>query len=404
MRAVELLVEAKSVHMQHAEDLLLDHGYEGAVSALNHFESVRQMLAKGKGHKGKVTVKWDGSPAVFAGIDPVDGKFFVGTKAVLSKNPKYIKSPADAKKYYSEQPELAKKLVAAYKFLRNLGITGILQGDLMFTEGDVKEETIDGEQYLTFTPNTITYAVPANSELAKAIRRAKIGVVFHTTHDTGSELLRDTAMSFGVDLSTLRQDPNVWMDDATYKDYTGIASLTPEEDAFIKKEIAVAQGRLKKLGKKGISTVLGNADFKSNIQPFINKRVRTGDHIGNTQDFVRDFIEYFAELKQQGIENLSPANQKKRLQKIADKKAFVKKNLVDIYSFIDLYNHLNEIKLALIKKLNALDSLKTFIKSEEGYQVTAPEGYVAIGHDGGAVKLVDRLEFTRQNFAKKRDV
>lgn len=400
MRGLELLIEAKNVHMTHAEDMLLNHGYDGAVSALNHFESVRKMLAKGKGDRGKVTVKWDGSPAIFVGVDPTDGQFFVGTKAVLSKEPKYIKSPADAKKYYSEQPELANKLVAAYKSLRNLGITGILQGDLMFTEGDVKEETIDGEPYLTFTPNTITYAVPANSELAKTIRRAKIGVVFHTTHGAG-EALRDTGMSFGVDLSELRHTPDVWMDDATYKDYTGVASLTPEEDAFLKKEISAAASRVKKLGKKGINTVLGNSDFKSNIQPFINKRVRSGQHIGNTQEFVKDFIEYFAELKQEGMAELSPANQKKRLQKIADKKQFVKQNLVDIYGFIDLYNHLNEIKLALIKKLNTLDSLKTFIKSEDGYSVTAPEGYVAIGHDGNAVKLVDRLEFTRQNFARR---
>ena len=400
MRAYEILTEAKNVHMVHLEDLLLDKGYSGAVQALNYAESVRRMLAKGKGQRGKVTVKWDGSPAIFTGTDPSDGKFFVGTKAVLSKNPKYIKSPADVRKYYNDQPELGKKLLAAYKFLRNLGISGVVQGDLMFTEGDVKEETIDGEKYLTFTPNTITYAVPKNSELGKKIARAKLGIVFHTTHEAG-ESLRDTEMHFGVDTDEFRKDPDVWVDDATYKDYTGIASLTPSEDAFLKNELGSAKDRLNQLGKKGIQTILDNKEFKKEIQPFINQRVRTGEHIGNTADFVRAFLDYYVEKVNKGAEDLKPAFQKKRQQKIDDEKSFIQKNKQEIYQFIDLYNHLNEIKLLLINKLNTLDSVKTFIKGDNGYEVTNPEGFVAIGHDGNAVKLVNRLEFSKQNFAAR---
>jgi hypothetical protein len=53
----------------------------------------------------------------------------------------------------------------------------------------------------------------------------------------------------------------------------------------------------------------------------------------------------------------------------------------------------------LLQKMQQVENIGTFIKTDDGYRVTAPEGFVAIGHDGGAVKLVDRIEFSRQNFA-----
>jgi len=406
MRAYELLneavlAEAKSVHMTHLEDLLLDRGYDGAVEALSYAESVRNMLAKGKGDRGNVTVKWDGSPAIFAGTDPSDGKFFVGTKAVLSKNPKYIKSPADVRKYYNDQPDLGKTLLAAHKFLQKLGISGVVQGDLMFTEGEVTTEDFDGEAHYVFTPNTITYAVPVDSDLGRTIARAKLGIVLHTTHEAG-ESLRDTEMSFGVDISGLNDTPDVWVDDATYKDYTGVVSLTPEEDKNIKQEIAAATKRLKQLGKANFETIISNPDFKRHIQPFINKRVRTGEYISDTTEFVKGFFEFFQEKTKKGIEDLKPNFQQKRLDKIDAKKAFLEENEKALYALLDLYVHLNNIKLLLIKKLNVIDGVKTFIKSEEGgYDVTNPEGFVAIGSDGNAVKLVDRLEFSKMNFARR---
>jgi hypothetical protein len=48
-----------------------------------------------------------------------------------------------------------------------------------------------------------------------------------------------------------------------------------------------------------------------------------------------------------------------------------------------------------------VEGIGTFQKTGDGYRVTAPEGFVAIGHDGGAIKLVDRLEFSRTNFLSK---
>ena len=402
MRAWELLFEAsgKNVHLVHLEDLIFDHGYKGAMRAVKLATGVRNTLAQGRGKQGKVTVKWDGSPAIITGIDPADGKFFIGTKSAFAKASKTIKRPGDVEKYYSEQPELGIKLLAAFNNLRKLGIKGILQGDLMFTDGDVKEETIDGADYLTFTPNTITYAVPVDSNLGNTIKRAKLGIVFHTAYD-GEGSLQNVTSSFDVDISNLKKTPDVWFDDATYKDYTGIASLTPEEDAELKREIIAAKARISELGKN-LDVVIENPEFKKNLPMYINQNVREGEHMKDPYEFTKDFLEFYKGRVLKDIDKIkSDKAINARHQKISDKELWIEEHKETIYKIIDLYNHLNEIKLVMVNKLNTLDGLKTFIRSYDGYDVTNPEGFVAVGHDGNAVKLVDRLEFSRQNFNKE---
>lgn len=402
MRAFELLTEAaKNTHMVHLEDLVLDHGYAGVVKALQVASGVRNTLAKGKGKRGKVTVKWDGSPAIIAGIDPEDGKFFIGTKSAFAKASKKIKRLGDVDKYYSEQQDLASKLTAAFNYLRKLGISGILQGDLMFTENDVQRQVIDGEEYLTFTPNTITYAVPVESELGKKIKRAKLGIVFHTAYE-GGDTLQDTESSFHVDVTGLKQTPDVWFEDATYKDYTGLASLTPEEDQFLKQEIIAAKARLAEIGKDKLNAVVSNPEFKKTIQIFINGKVRQGEHIRDPQAFTKSFLEFYKERTLKDIPNLKSDKAKDaRYDKVSQKEQFLEEYKETIYQLIDLYNHLIEIKLVLVDKLNTIDGLRTFVRSGNGYNVTNPEGFVAVGNDGGAVKLVNRLEFSRQNFNRR---
>jgi len=183
----EYLIEKKNTHMEHAEDDVLNGGVEGTRDSINALRAVRDMLAGHSKSKVDISVKWDGAPAVFAGQDPTDGKFFVGTKSVFSKTePKLCKSTADIKKFYGEAEGLAAKLEVALKYLSKLGIGGVFQGDLMFTPGDLEQININGQDYITFTPNTITYAVPVDSLLAKKILRAKIGIIFHTKYEGDS--------------------------------------------------------------------------------------------------------------------------------------------------------------------------------------------------------------------------
>jgi hypothetical protein len=175
------LTEQKNTHMNHLEDMILLGGVSGARESINYLQALRNMLAGHTGNHIKTTLKWDGAPAIICGIDPTDGKFFVAKKSVFNKNPKVYKTPADVEADTSG--DLATKLKLALLHFAKLGIEGVIQGDLLYTAADIKHESIDGEEYITFQPNTIVYAVPANSTLAKTITASKIGVVWHTTYE-----------------------------------------------------------------------------------------------------------------------------------------------------------------------------------------------------------------------------
>ena len=398
-----LLTESKNTHLEHLEDLIFNQGYQGATSAIDYVESLRKMLADGTGSTASVTVKWDGSPAVFCGIDPQDGKFFVGTKSIFAKEPKLCKTAKNIQKYYEDKPELAEKLYQALKHLPKLNIGGIVQGDLMFTEGDVSTAKIKGDDCYVFTPNTITYAVPTNTGIGDRIGRAKLGIIFHTSYE-GPDIANLKA-SYGVNTASFTPHKDVWFDDATYKDYTGVASLTPQEDSHITKMLFAATQTLEKVGKAKIDAVLGNRQFAKTIKPFVNQQVRKGEQITDPNKFLKDFMLYYTDIQMKDIEALkggidSPAA-RARLDKIKEKEQWIADNANTLTGILAVYKRIIEMKMFLINKLSKVDAIGTFQKTSDGYRVTSPKGFVALGHDGGAVKLVDRLEFSRTNFMKR---
>ena len=399
-----LLTESKNTHLEHLEDLIFNQGYQGATSAIDYVESLRKMLADGTGSTASVTVKWDGSPAVFCGIDPQDGRFFVGTKSIFAKEPKLCKTAKNIQKYYEDKPELAEKLYQALKHLPKLNIGGIVQGDLMFTEGDVSTAKIKGDDCYVFTPNTITYAVPTNTGIGERIGRAKLGIIFHTSYE-GPDIANLKA-SYGVNTASFTPHKDVWFDDATYKDYTGVASLTPQEDSHITKMLFAATQTLEKVGKAKIDAVLGDRQFSKTIKPFVNQQVRKGEQITDPNKFLKDFMLYYTDIHMKDIEALkggidSPAA-RARLDKIKEKEQWIADNANTLTGILAVYKRIIEMKMFLINKLSKVDSIGTFQKTSDGYRVTSPEGFVALGHDGGAVKLVDRLEFSRTNFMKRK--
>ena len=395
-----LLTESKNTHLEHLEDLVFNLGYAGAISALDYVESLRGMLAEGTGTTTKLTVKWDGSPAIICGIDPADGKFFVGTKSVFAKaEPKVCKTSRDIEKFYGDQPELVEILASALQHLKKLGIGGVTQGDLLFKEGGVETADINGERCLTFTPNTITYAVPADSQLGQQIARAKIGIIFHTSYEGTS--LADMKAGFLVNIQGLRKSADVWFDDATYKDYTGIASLTPTEDRKIQALMNSTYQTMEKIGQQRFDIILANKEFARNIKPFINKMVRAGTQITDPTAFLKDFMSHYNEVMTKDIDVITGRAAQNRLAKIKEKEQWAADNANNLLGILATYKRIVEMKALLLRKLQQVEGIGTFQKTNDGYKVTTPEGFVAIGHDGGAVKLVDRLEFSRTNFLKR---
>ena len=395
-----LLTESKNVHLEHLEDLIFNLGYQGGIQALNYIESLRAMLGEGTGTTTKLTVKWDGSPAIICGVDPTDSRFFVGTKSVFAKGePKLCKSLKDIERFYSEQPELASKLASALKYLPKLGIGKVLQGDLMFTEGDLSTVTVNGEDSYVFTPNTITYAVPVNSQMGQRIARAKLGIVFHTVYE--GDTIESMTATFGVNVSGLNQHADVWFDDATYKDYTGIASLTPTENTKIKKYQDATLKTMEKIGQQRFDIILSNKEFARTVKPFINQSIRQGIQIDNPVGFLKQFVSYYKKELTKDIDDPTSRKAQNRLVKIKEKEQWVADNSNTLVGILATYKRIVELKNILMTKLRQVEGIGTFQKTNDGYKVTSPEGFVAIGHDGGAIKLVDRLSFSRTNFLKR---
>jgi hypothetical protein len=397
-----LLCEStKNTHLEHLEDLVFNEGYTGAQRALNYLENLRRMFADGAGDRTKITVKWDGAPAIICGTDPADGKFFVGTKSAFNKtNPKVCKSLSDIQAHYGENPGLVAKLSDALKYLRALGVVGVMQGDLMFTHDDITVENINGEDVYVFTPNTITYAVPVNSNLGRRIASAKLGIIFHTAYEGDS--LATMSAAFGASVAGLNASKNVWYDDATYKDFTGIASLTPEENTAIENTLIGAATTLKKFKPATFNRVLSNDEFNKYIKPFINSMVRSGTQVGEPTEFLKSFIAFYKGKQEEAIFALKGGPDSKaalaRYNKIKETEEFIADNSNTLLGILAIYKRVIEGKMMMIEKMQRIESIGTFIKTNDGYKVTAPEGFVAVGHDGGAVKLVDRLEFSKHNF------
>ena len=397
---IEAVKEGKNLHLEHLEDEVLNHGIDGTRAAINFLQSLRDMLAGNAKRSVNVSVKWDGAPAIFAGINPENGKFFVGTKGVFNVNPKVNYTDADIDKNHSAAG-LNAKLKVALKHLPKLGITDVLQGDMLFTDDDFKTETIDDKSYITFTPNTITYAIPKES--SHKITKAKMGIVWHTTYS--GEKLEDMRASFGANIGGLTKTNDVWFSDAEYQDTSGTVNFNKSETTKFTNILSLAGKQFRKLSSPFLSGLSKQADLLVLIKTFTNVKVREGQKISNTARHTADMIKYIDDKLQKDIDKVKTQKTKDTKKKYKDRVvSFLPSNKNHLRNVFDMQNLLVDAKDVVIRKLEkAKGAMDTFIRTENGYRVTAPEGFVAIDQTGNAVKLVDRLEFSRANFNAAKD-
>lgn len=391
--------EGKNLHLEHLEDEVLNGGVGGTRGAINFLQSLRDMLAgHSSEHKINLTTKWDGAPAIFAGINPANGKFFVGTKGVFAQNAKLNYTDADIDKNHPAEG-LNKKLKVALRYLAELGITGVIQGDMMFSKGDLKRETIDGVSYIIFQPNTIVYAVPTDSKLAEQMMNAQMGIVWHTSYV--GPALEDMKASFGVDIARLRQTRNVWFRDASFVDATGTATFTQAEMTAINSILSQAGSLFRTISPRTLNEISTNETYKIQIKAWNNSKVRNNEKITNTVSHVKDLI---LSIEEKLNKNLGDAKKEDTRLKRAQEKTivmnFYKSNKDELKKIFDLQNLLVDAKHMIVRKLEQVQGVtNTFMKTDSGYKVTAPEGFVAVDVlKGNAVKLVDRLEFSQNNF------
>ena len=387
----------KNTHLEHLEDDIINRGAKGGENAINFLVSTRNMLAGNVGGKVNMTVKWDGAPAIICGTNPENGKFFVGTKSVFNKTPKINYTTGDIRRNHGGV--VAQKLEICLRYLSKLPIKGILQGDLLFTQGDTKVMAINGEKMLSFTPNTITYAVPADSDLAKQINRAKMGIVFHTSY-SGKDMKSLTA-GFGTIKGS--GGTNIWLASAGYQDKSGSVTFNKSELAKFDAQIRMAQGSLSKAAPVLNEMSKSSQDALSvgyKLKTFFNFTLRntTGD-LGKVKNLQDQFRTYFENMLQAEIDSKKTDRGKAPYIKAKeDGLKFIDRNRSALYFAIASHMTLAIAKNTLVHKLAQIQQIGHFLRDGKGFKVTAPEGYVAVDRVAGAVKLVDRLEFSRQNF------
>ena len=392
--------EAKNLHLEHLEDNVLNRGVSGARESIDFLRSLRNMLAGNTGSKINVTTKWDGAPAIFAGTNPENGKFFVGTKSVFAKNAKLNYTDDDIDENHPSGG-LNEKLKLALAFLPKLGIRGILQGDMMFSKGDIKTETIEREEYITFQPNTIVYAVPANSKLAKTMLAAQVGVVFHTSYS--GKTLETMKASFNIDIGHLSTTKDVWFRDASFTDASGSATFTAEETAEITSILSNAGRVFQSIPALTLNRIAASETYLTQIKTFNNTKVREGKKIADTRVHTQELINYVeAKLNKEILAAKKEDTKQKRIKEKNEVMRFYRSNAIQLKQIFDLMNLIVDAKLMIIRKLETNKSIGTFVRTDDGFKITAPEGFVAVDHVGKALKLVDRLEFSHKNFTAQK--
>ena len=393
----------KNTHLEHVEDDIINRGSKGGQNAINFLSSIRDMLAGSSSSKVNMSVKWDGAPAIICGTNPENDQFFVGTKAVFNVTPKINYTTSDIRRNHSG--ELANKLSIALRELKKLNISGILQGDFLFSKSDLKTAKIDGENMLTFTPNTITYAVPVNSDIGKRIKRARMGIVFHTSYS--GKTMKDLKAGFGT-VSGRSGISSVFLADAAYRDVSGSAKLTSSELSTFNARIRMAEGSLSKAASMLDEMAKSSSDALSvgfRLKTFFNHYIRnTQGNMAKVKTLVDMFGEYYENVLQAEIDSKKTESGKKRYRDILKKNmTYINRNKQSLYFAIASHVTLQNAKNYLVSKLSEIQSIGHFLRTSTGYKVTAPEGFVAVDRVAGAVKLVDRLEFSRANFTAEKD-
>ena len=392
---------SKNTHLEHLEDSILLDGEQGANDAFMFLDELARVFTGVQKNNFKITTKWDGAPAVFCCIHPDTNKFFVGSKSVFNVNAKINYTAEDIDKNHGNSPGLAAKLKDCLKYLPELGIEGMAQGDLLFTD-DKEKKKINGTDCIIFQPNTITYCIPKEDDLYDKASKAKVGVVFHTSYSGKS--MDSVQASFGYDVSQLNDSKNVLVLSAETGQLGSDILLTKNEKSSLDK---LKSSSVKSLSNASsfLDTVAEQIKTKdqlvigTRLKIFFNKYVREGKKLPSDTVFVKEFQKYFeTEVKKAADKVKTPKAKAAKLAKLYDGLGMIKDQEKALKSTVNLYSALQSAKEMFIRKLEKGERFGTYLRTENGYDVTAPEGYVAIQDGTNAVKLVDRLSFSVANF------
>ena len=389
-------------HIDHLEENILNKGKQGVVEAINQIESSISYFVDESDYK--ISTKFDGAPAIVAGID-TSGKFFVASKSAFAKNPKINYTDQDIIDNHGTGG-LADKLKLALRYLPSLNLKGIYQMDYMF-DPQMKQietpQTIDGvkneNRFLTFTPNTIKYAVTENSPYGDEISKAKIGVAIHIEYMIQNGILK---------VKKYTSSPEEFSPSNTVFVFNVLANKPKNsKSSFSKlllKDVQKKKNQVLKLANKVDFSSLD--DYTTLLKTYINSEIRAGRFLEDTAISSEEFVNWISGKFVKDIEKLkSEKGKAKKTEQMKNTLSALKKLKPSIKNAFEITKIIANLKNNLIKIFNEItqnDLLGTYLEEAPGeWQTTAPEGFALskVTDDGAQItKLVDRGEFSRANF------
>jgi hypothetical protein len=351
----------EGVRIEHPEDMVLDAGSRGLTQAL------QGILAAARAPE-TTTVKWDGRPAIIFGRKPT-GEFVLTDKSgFLARGYDGLAtSPERIEQIMAQRGGERGGLVALYKKLFPMlrravpqDFRGYIQGDLLWAD---QPPVVNGAY--EFTPNTVKYRVPADSELGQKIGTSEVGVVVHTAlaePGAPAEPIRAAALADSPGLlvldPSLREPRKIKLKDSVVKD---VERLISQYGSAVDRLFDPAELRARKI-----------TDLPQLIKQYLNTRVRARDY----SNLVTGFGEW--------VQQRAPAKAPRIFE-------WATENKQAVAAVFQAFLAISALKNELVRQLDAQgQDVQASVDDEPGH-----EGYV-----GQGMKFVDRMRFSAANFAK----
>ena len=400
-----------NLHLEHLEDIIINDGVEGAKNAFGFLDHLTKAFSSKGAKSFKVTTKWDGAPAIFCGYLPGSKDWFVAKKSLFNTTPKLYHTKADIEKDFPPGNDLHKIFILILKHIKPLHesgkIQGIVQGDFLFHNTSRTLKKIDGNDCVVFKPNVsgITYCIPKGDTLYDHAKNAELCVVFHTRYNTSNaKSLEDLGAEYAYDATQLSTQKCLILSSKT-SELGSDVMLTPSEVAKLKRYKSAGETLFRQCGPF-LDVMSDSMKDAFGIGPlmkiYINTYVRDASRITSATKFYQGYLKFVEEKYRKKIDGYAKDATKSKWKKNMYASLDVaESNKAKLLKFIALYNTIQNAKAIFIPKLEKGERFKQYYEDGKGgYDVGAPEGYVAVREGTNAVKLIDRLVFSAKNFQR----
>lgn len=338
------------------------------------------------------------SPAVFFGNS--NKGFFVASKGIFNKTPKINYTETDIETNHSGG--LADTLKVALQWLKNVVPNTkdkVYQGDILFTKDTIKHFQHNGKDLIGFHPNTIIYTVEKDSDIGKAIQNSEIGLAVHTEYEWNGEDPSTLKVSrFGISDDIFKDNSKVFIIDT-------ISNLNPKQPLqFSSEQYDKINSNLKQIEKLAATVTWAifdqDAQLGQYLETFVNTYIRANKPYPSPDEMTEQFFDWIEQKVADEKGKLKTEKGKARVDQRYASVRDLKKDSIQIETMMKIFKLFSEVKLMIIRKLNEMSLYNNFVMKSNGDLVgTGEEGFVITQTNAKGAKLVDRFEFSKNNFA-----